>query len=193
MSGGVGSPCCVELARRVRWGLGRRVGWSLGRGARGAIGDRRRTGSPSAGGRLRSAAGGLCGLYGLCGLSGPGVVETSDHLIPAFVLLGAQCRRTVRPAAGLLVIQGGSRGGNRPALAVDREAQLCVVGLPVTELGTGFGVGRVAVAAWAEGEAGAVVSAFVRWWALIRATAGHGTHLKRDLIRCEVVSLPFVM
>jgi hypothetical protein len=38
-----------------------------------------------------------------------------------------------------------------------------------------------------------VVSAFVRWWALIRATAGHGTHLKRDLIRCEVVSLPFVM
>jgi hypothetical protein len=46
---------------------------------------------------------------------------------------------------------------------VDREAQVCVVGLPVAEFGTGFGMRRVAVAARAEGEAGVVISAFVRW------------------------------
>src|SRR6478735_11269598 len=106
-------------------------------------------------------------------LSGPGVVEARDHLIPAFALgapviagtavLGALCGSTVRPAAGLLVVQGGSRGGNRPALAVHGEAQLCVVGLPVAEFGTGFGVRRVAVAARAEGEVGAVIPALVRW------------------------------
>jgi len=106
-------------------------------------------------------------------LSGPGVVEARDHLIPAFALgapvlagtavLGALCGSIVRPAAGLLVVQGGSRSGNGPALTVHGEAQLCVVGLPVAEFGTGFGVRRAAVAARAEGEVGAVIPALVRW------------------------------
>ena len=120
-------------------------------------------------------------------LSGPGVVEARDHFIPAFALgapvlagtavLGALCGSIVRPAAGLLVVQGGSRDGDGPALAVHREAQLCVVGLPVAEFGTGFGVRRAGVAARAEGEADVGIPALVRWWALIRATAGHDTHL----------------
>src|SRR5215472_14816591 len=86
-------------------------------------------------------------------LSGPGVVETSDHFIPAFA-----------PGTPVLaVVQGGSRDGNGPALAVHREAQFCVVGLPVADFGTGFGVCRVAVAARAEGEVVAVIPALI--WA----------------------------
>ena len=69
----------------------------------------------------------------------------------------------MRPDAALLVVQGGSRDGDGPALAVHGEAQLCVVGLPVAEFGTGFGVRRTAAAARAEGQVGAVIPALVRW------------------------------
>src|SRR5581483_3976900 len=141
-------------------------------------------------------------------LLGPGIAEARDHLIPTFALgaavingtpltgtvpLGALRGSTVRPGAGVLVVEGGSRGRNGPALAVHGEPQLCVVGLPVAEFGTGFGVCWAAVAPRTERQVGGVVSTLVRRQALVRIVAGHDTHLECGLTRCEVVSLPFVM
>src|SRR4051794_34186536 len=109
------------------------------------------------------------------------------------VPLGALGGSAVRPDAGVLVVEGGARGGNGPALAVHGEPQLCVVGLPVTQFGTGFGVRRAAIAPRTEWQFGGVVFTLVRRQALVRIVAGHDTHLECGLTRSEVVSLPFVM
>src|SRR5204863_3315148 len=112
-----------------------------------------------------------------------------DHLIPTLALgavviggtplmgtvpLGALRGSTVRPG-GVLVVEGDSRGGNGPALAVHGEPQLCVVGLPVAKFGTGFGGCRTAAASRTEWQLGRVVSTLVRRQALVRIVAGHDT------------------
>src|SRR5580693_4845597 len=122
-------------------------------------------------------------------LSGPGIAEARDHVIPAFTL-GAPGLRgsafflctlfgsTVRPGVAPLVVEGGSRGGNGPALAVDGEAQLCIVGFPIAKFGTCFGVRRVAGAAGAGWEVGAEVPVLARRQALVWIVAGHDTYLE---------------
>ncbi len=69
-------------------------------------------------------------------LSGPGVAEAGSHVVPAFIVGAAL--RCVR----LLVIQGGPGQRDRPVLAVNGEAQLCVVGLAVADFGACLGGGR---------------------------------------------------
>jgi hypothetical protein len=84
----------------------------------------------------------------------------------------------VQAAGPSFVVEGGSRRGNRPALAVDGEAQLCVVGLSIAEFGTCFGVRQTALwgdAVQAGWEVGAEVPVLVRGQALVRIIAGHDT------------------
>src|SRR5215472_5694625 len=71
-------------------------------------------------------------------LSGPGVAEAGDHVVPAFIIGAAL--RCVR----LLFIQGGPGCRDRAALAVNGEAQLCVVGLAVADFGACLGGGGAA-------------------------------------------------
>ena len=113
-------------------------------------------GRPSAGGGLRAAAGGPQVQVS------PKRATMSSQLSPGRsqwhepwrCFLG---RSSEAPWSRLrLVVQGGSRGGDGPALAVDGETQLCVVGLAVADFGACLGVRRVAGATpCADGRLGA--------------------------------------
>src|SRR6516165_4705747 len=62
----------------------------------------------------------------------------------------------------LLVIQSGPWGRDRPALAVDGEAQLCVVGLAIADFGACLGVvGGAAGTGLPDGESGSGVGPLV--------------------------------
>jgi hypothetical protein len=114
---------------------------------------------------------------------GPGVAEARDHVVPAFFLDGVRSGPGVRP----LVIEGHSRrrdpGGGRgrgmkPALGVDREAELGVIGLTVTKLGARFDGFRVVGTTGAEWEPEGFVPVLARGSAFFRIIAGHdGTPL----------------
>src|SRR5271166_1036611 len=91
----------------------------------------------------------------------------------------------------LLVIRGGPGGRDRPALRVDGEAQLCVVGLAIADFGACLGVvGGAAGTGLPEGESGSGVGPLVRPPAFVLMPAGHDSHLNYycDLRRCPAGS-----